>query len=245
MNPYSNPPNNSHFSHNQQDPYPNYSFTSGYPHLPPQNPQQNPSHYIPPYPQQNQVYVPPNQYINTVPNPQQTDPNTLIHKIRELETQLKKGKCFSYSIWLWIVMVAMILASGWCTFVFLMRVFAYRMNPWYNLWNLGVILVFVWVGHFCHIELKAISKKSLINAKKGLGSMKVFALVYLLIFLFISYNLQYYRSFRDYGTYAAFFLGGYFIPMWINITGAKKVRKILKKRDDLLLQLEKQTIKVQ
>ena len=97
----------------------------------------------------------------------------------------------------------------------------------------------IWLIEQCLSEGKAIEAKDFVEAKKALNSMclfVIFCLIFVIgIFVFIQRNTYYYQNWFQRKYWA--FIVGYVILMSIQIGGARKVKKLLEKRDTLDFEL--------
>ena len=229
-NPYAQGPLNPSNNHN-----PNLQSN---PNLPPQYPQQYPLPSY--YPHLNQqVYLPPNQYGNHGINEQIFDRKSeQSKKIKDLEAKLDNGWGFFYISWLFVKLISSTVSFGYSSIILVFTGVAGGTGMTQIRVAIIIFPFSFWILQYCSVMLKAINKRSSKRAKRGLFSMKGFAIFYLICF-FISMFIAVREGLRLFYIQNILYITGwlvfaYVLPMMINIKGAQFVSRVLAERDALL-----------
>lgn len=229
-----NPPNQN-LGYNYPPPQNNNQIPYGYPQLPHPNHQPYPIQNPPIYSNPNsQPYIQPNQYAyQSLPN--QQPPVTA----KDLELKLQSGWYFAYWIYLFFVIFFSCFAIGYLG-IFSLFGF-YFFNPDFN--NVGGTVcglgLLIWLVRLCALELRVISVKDSVKAKKALVEIETFSIIYLItILFFLGYNIGQHTYFSQNTIRAllTLFILCYTVPVGFTLKGAREVIKLLKKRDEALLQ---------
>ncbi len=214
-----------------------------YPQLNPVAPQSNPqtanrypSLPVPPtgpehanqVPKNNMNYAP-NQTLLSAYNPSFLNEEAALIA-SQVDMELTSGKFRCYKIWLYVMFVISFKLNGLAIYGFVSHMPA---GYFYLTFGLTFIAIL-----YCLLGLKALHEKSLEEANKAVWFMKGFTLglVGLIItcICYMRYSMYYYIGRQIAGYCLAGSVIGFFIHVFVILSGAKKVRALLKKKEDAL-----------
>ncbi len=188
-----------------------------------------------------QSSAPPSQYAHLRANSLILSSRKLLRKkILDIEINLERRGFYLYKLWLDLMTFVCGFMIGYASVAFVLSLIyknSYAIT--YNYYAFMAVISAIWVIQQCLSMGRAIEKKDLVEAKKALNSMYLFAVFSMIfgvgIFVYIQKNsYSYHNWFRR--NYKALLLG-FVIPMPIQIFGARKVKKLLEKRDAFAFEL--------